>query len=202
MRKRQARKHPVLGAGEVGLQLIAQTCRLHAAIAQRSAGAADQVPIAGRLHVLGQTGPQQQDRAAGAVVRMDAGATDFDQRRAQMGQPRQVELVFRIQLAQLAGLVRRQNPIGSDDPRGVVVTNDQVVAVRIELVLVKGVIGLAQLRAHFLREYLIAQALGILDTGWPPRQPDRQSRFAHQLLMRRFQQRGALRVTCGHGWFP
>src|SRR5207244_5752621 len=57
-----------------------------------------------------------------------------------------------------------------------------VIAERIELVLIECVVGCAQLGAHFQRENLVAQALGVLDIGRTARQPDRQARLARLLL--------------------
>jgi hypothetical protein len=141
------------------------------------------VPIAKAAHVLRQAGPQQQDRAALAIVAMHAGAADLDHGRPQVLQAGQVEFALRIEAADRARRVRRQHPIGAHHAQAVRISHDDMVAVRIEHIDVESLRGAGAIDAgtQFLCKHLVAQALGILDLGWCARQAHGQVGLAARL---------------------
>src|SRR5665647_954309 len=71
-------------------------CRRVAAVTHAQAGAADQVFVAILHHVARQSRPQQENRAARTVARMDARTPDLHEVGPQMRQARQVELLFGV----------------------------------------------------------------------------------------------------------
>ncbi len=78
-------------------------------------------------HEARQPGPQQGDGGAGTVVRIDAGAADFDQPGPQVLETGEVELILRV-IADGAGIVGRQDAVGTDNFAAVVVAYDEVLA--------------------------------------------------------------------------
>jgi len=158
--ERQVRRDAVLARGHVLFgQRLVHGDGVMAAIGQADAGAADQVVAALAAHVLGQARPQQHDHAAAPVFRVDAGAARFDHAAAQVLQAAQVELVFRIQPADLGRLGRAQHAVGAHHFQSIGIAHDQVIAVRVEFVAVEA-IGVRQRRQpHRLDKHLVTQTL-------------------------------------------
>jgi hypothetical protein len=114
-------------------------------------------------HVVGQAGPQQGDHGAAAMIRMDAGAADFHHALAQVLQAVDVELVFRVVIADATGGGRGQDAVGADDAAGFIFAHDQVIAETV--VMIDVMVGKARLDvgAEFLDEDLVTQSLGFAD---------------------------------------
>ena len=96
---------------------------------------------------------------AAAVVGMHAGTTDYDHARAQMLQAGQVELVFRIVAADSARIVRRQDAVGAHHGAGVLVTHDEVFAIRVENVLIDARLARRQSGSEFAGKDVVTQFL-------------------------------------------
>lgn len=115
--------------------------------------------MAGALHVAGESGPDEGDDRAVAVCGVDAGAADLDEVVADRGEPGEVELALRVEASGDPGPVRRQQPVGGDDVPGGGLTDQQVVAVRVEGVAVQAGFGPFQPGAELPGEHQVAQAL-------------------------------------------
>ena len=95
---------------------------------------------------------------------MDAGPPEFDHRRPEVVKAAQVEFGFRVQPSEPTGLDGGQHSVGPHHAERCFVPDDQVVAVRVELVCVESVLA-SQFRSKFLGEDLEPQPLRILDGG-------------------------------------
>jgi hypothetical protein len=90
---------------------------------------------------------------------VDAGAAGFGDDATDVVQAREVEFLFRVELAHAARTVRAQHAIGADHREGLAVAHDQVIAVVVELILVQAFrVGQGR-QVHRFDEHLVAQAL-------------------------------------------
>jgi hypothetical protein len=110
-------------------------------------------------HVAREPGPEQRDHGAAAVLRVDAGASHFDHAAANVPQPDEVEFGFRVVAADPARRLRREHAVGAEHLAAVLVAHDQVLAIRVEHVLVDARHARAQARAELLGEHAPAQRL-------------------------------------------
>lgn len=114
----------------------------------------------GAVHVVGEAGPDEGDDGAVAVVGVDAGAADLDEVGADGGEGREVEFPLGVEAAGDGGALRGQQPVSADDLLGLLVDDEEVVAVRVEGVGVEAGLGPVQSGAELADEDLVAQPLG------------------------------------------
>jgi hypothetical protein len=138
---------------------VERGCRM-AAIDHGHAGTAHQVLHPVRLDIVGQTRPQHRNGQAITVIRMDAGPSHLHDVGKQMGQARQIEFLFRIEPSGPRRLLRVEYPIGPHHFMGARIAQNQMVAERIEPVLIQTRLGGMQVRPHLLMKDLPTQLLG------------------------------------------
>lgn len=94
-----------------------------------------------------------------AEIAVYAGAPDLDHAVAQVLQAGQVEFGLRVVAADLLRLAGREDAVGAHHPVFVAFAHQQVVAIFVENVAVQAFFCADEVRAHFLGEYLVTQAL-------------------------------------------
>lgn len=90
---------------------------------------------------------------------MDAGAADLDEVVADRGEPGEIELALGIEASGDPGAVGREQPVGADDLTGVRLTDQEVVAVRVQGVYVQARLGAVEPGSHLPGEDLVTQPL-------------------------------------------
>ncbi|EPJ39382.1 putative protein TPRXL [Streptomyces afghaniensis 772] len=140
--------HPVPGGGGEG-----------AAVGERDGAAAGEPLVAPVDHVAGDSRPDEADDRAVAVVGVHAGAADLDELGPDRGEGAQVELALGVQASGDRRALRRQQPVGADDLAGRLLTDEQVVAVRVERVDVQPGLRAGQQGAQLPGEDVVPQPL-------------------------------------------
>lgn len=137
--------------------------QVEAASAPPSARGTEQQPhepvVTAVGHVAGESGPDQADDGAGAVLGVDAGAADLDQVVADRAEAPEVELAVGVEASGGPGAVGRQQAVGADDLAGGLLAYEEVVAVRVEGVAVQAGLGSVEAGAQLFGEDEVAQAL-------------------------------------------
>ena len=155
-----------------GSQALPQAGRRMAAVAHADAGAADHRVETVALHEASERRPQRQDHAAGAPFGVDAGAPEFDHALAQRTQPGEIELGVGVETSGASRRSRCHHPVGAHHDRRLVGiglrAHQQVLAIGIEdidIVARWRAVRRREMRAHLLREDLVAQALRAAQIG-------------------------------------
>lgn len=91
---------------------------------------------------------------------MDAGAADLDEIGADRGEGGEVELALGVEPAGDGGALGGQQPVGADDLLGLLLDDEEMVAVRVEGVGVQAGLGSVEAGAELAGEDLVAQPLG------------------------------------------
>jgi hypothetical protein len=107
------------------------------------------------------------------MARVDARAPDLDHARTQQLQPGKVELGLRVVAADAARCVRGKQAVGADHLATVLVAHQQVLAVRIEQIVVEAVLLRAQPGPHLLDEHAPTQSLRLAPLGVAARETHR-----------------------------
>ena len=149
-RHRPVRVHGVLrGRGVPAPHEIAYTADLAAGrlVVRALDGhghAAGDVVVAAAVQIGQDARPHQQHHTTVAVVLAYHGAAHFDQRRPQRVKARYVEFGCGVKTSGGDGSRRRQHPVAADQFAGVVLADQQVIAVFVEAVGIQPVGGAGQ----------------------------------------------------------
>ena len=139
-----------------------QTGRIAAAVAHFDTAATNHKVQVFVFHELDQAGPQQHDQAAVAVVRVGAGAAEFDGLRQDVFQRLKVEFMLAVPAADFFCGFFGNQAVAADNFAGCIVKREQVVAMLIIRIDIAAVIAF-DFRTQFLGKNLIAQSLGGFD---------------------------------------
>ncbi|WP_249222794.1 hypothetical protein [Noviherbaspirillum sp. L7-7A] len=120
-------------------------------------------PVRPKALYCPQAGPQHHQHATAVIVGVDAGAAGFHHAAAQVLQTVEVEPLLRRQAAAARRRARAEHAVAAHHLQGAAVARDQVVAVRVERILVQAVLRGRQVHAHRMRQRLAAQALHFAD---------------------------------------
>ena len=156
------------------------------AVGHAYTGATDQIFMPIFQHVARQAGPQLDDDAAGAVIRVYARAPDFNNVVAQVREPRKVEFLFRVITTGGPRCQRRQDAVGSHHLRCLDITHQQVLAIRVKPVHIQSRGRRFEFGAHFLGKNHVTQTLRLRHlrpiSGETHRQPPPLSSSCLQLF--------------------
>ena len=136
---------------------------LEIVLAERHAGAAEQIVEAVKLDETGQAGPEHGDRRALSKLGRDAGPADLQETALKPGDRSQVEFALGVEATDTRGVAVRQDPRAADDLAGARIAHQEVLAVGIEIVYVQSARARLQLCAQLLAEDPISEGLGLAD---------------------------------------